>query len=207
MCKTPDMPIDRPSLNVAVILQRTANTGAGARWQTWRWELVDVVTNEPGFGSEPRVLYENESTQRWLHPGLNVELFKDDAEGYYLNASTDVPSWFVLWRMEEEATVAAEPIPRPWAVSLSYYDAGRWLDAQENVDQVPAPPEVLAWLNAFVNAHYQVEPKRRKRPESFRTLTDRFGQPASISTDKKVGGGPVGGQGGEQGPAKGSGRG
>ena len=104
--------------------------------------------------------------------------------------------------MEEEATVAAEPIPRPWAVSLSYYDAGRWLDAQENVDQVPAPPEVLEWLNGFVNEHYVVEPKRRKRPESFRALTDRFGQPASISTDKKMGGGP-GGQGGAQGGGRG----
>jgi hypothetical protein len=130
---------------------------------------------------------------------LKAELFKDDAEGYYLNATTDVPSWFVLWRMEEEASVATEPIPRPWAVSLSYYDAGRWLDAQENVDQVPAPAEVLAWLNAFVNEHYQVEPKRRRRPESFRALTDRFGQPASISTDKKIGGGQGGGQGGGRG--------
>jgi hypothetical protein len=101
--------------------------------------------------------------------------------------------------MEEVATVAAEPIPRPWAVSLSYYDAGRWLDAQENVDQVPAPAEVLAWLNAFVNVHYQVEPKRRRRPESFRPLTDRFGQPASISTDKKIGGGQGSGQGGARG--------
>lgn len=197
------MSIERPTLEVAVILQRAANTGAGARWQAWRWELVDVVMNEPGFGTEPRMLYENESTQRWLHPGLKAELFKDDAEGYYLNATTDVPSWFVLWRMEEEATVAAEPIPRPWAVSLSYYDAGRWLDAQENVEQVPAPAEVLEWLNAFVNEHYVVEPKRRKRPESFRALTDRFGQPASISTDKKVGGGQAGGQGGAQGGRRG----
>lgn len=193
------MSIERPNLEVAVILQRNANTGAGARWQAWRWELVDVVMNEPGFGTEPRMLYENESAQRWLHPGLKTELFKDDAEGYYLNATTDVPSWFVLWRMEEEATVAAEPIPRPWAVSLSYYDAGRWLDAQENVDQVPAPAEVLEWLNGFVNEHYVVEPKRRKRPESFRALTDRFGQPVSISTDKKMGGGQGGAQGGRRG--------
>ncbi len=201
------MSIERPTLEVAVILQRIANTGSGARWQAWRWELVDVVMNEPGFGSEPRLLYENQSVQRWLHPGLKAELFKDDAEGYYLNATTDVPSWFVLWRMEEEATVAAEPIPKPWAVSLSYYDAGRWLDAQENVDQVPAPPEVLEWLNAFVNEHYVVEPKRRRRPESFRALTDRFGQPASISTDKKMGAGPSGGSGNAPGGGQGEGHG
>ena len=180
------MPTQRPSLDVAVILQRSANTGVAARWQAWRWELSEVLMNQPAFGTEPRLLYENESTQRWLHPGLKAELFKDDAEGYYLNASTDVPSWFVLWRMEDEATLASEPIARPWAVSLSYYDAGRWLDAQETVEQVPAPAEVLAWLNAFVAEHYVVEPKRRRRPESFRTLTDRFGSPVSVSTDKSV---------------------
>ena len=43
--------------------------------------------------------------------------------------------------------------------------------------------------------HYVVEPKRRKRPESFRALSDRFGNPVSITTDKRLGGGS-GGQGG-----------
>ena len=77
---------------------------------------------------------------------------------------------------------------KPEVVSLSYYDAGRWLDAQETVEQVPAPPPVVAWLQAFVDEHHVVELKRRKRPESFRSLTDRFGQPASISTERKSGG-------------------
>ena len=184
-----------PSLDVAVVMQRVANTGPGSRWQPWRWELADVVMNEPGFGSEPRLLYQNESTQRWLYGGLKVELFTDDGEGYYLNVSTDVPSLFVLWRMEEEASVADEPIPRPLVVSLSYCDAGRWLDAQETVEQVPAPAPVVQWLQAFVNEHHVVEPKRRKRPESFRSLTDRFGNPVSISTEKKSGGGQGGAHG------------
>ena len=186
---------ERPSIEVAVILQRVPNTGAASRWQPWRWELADVVMQEPGFGTGARLLYKNESEERWLHAGLKLELFKDDAEGYYLNATTDVPCWFVLWRMEEEPGLAAEPIPVPVAVSLSYYDAGRWLDAQETVEQVPAPAPVVQWLNAFTDEHYVVEPKRRKRPESFRALSDRFGNPVSITTDKRLGGGS-GGQGG-----------
>jgi len=187
------MPDTRPFIEVAVIMQRVANTGAGARWQPWRWELADVVMHQPGFGSEPRLLYENESAQRWIHGGLRVELFKDDAEGYYLNATTDVPSWFVLWRMEDEPSVAPEPIARPLIATLSYYDAGRWLDAQETVEQVPAPPEVLGWLSAFIDAHYTIEPKQRRRPQSFRPLADRFGNPASITTLKKFGAGSDGG--------------
>lgn len=186
----------RPTIEVAVVMQRVPNTGTASRWQPWRWELADVVNQEPGFGTGPKLLYKSDSEERWLHADLKVELFKDDAEGYYLNASTDVPCWFVLWRMEDEPGLAAEPVPVPVAVSLSYYDAGRWLDAQETVEQVPAPAPVVQWLNAFIDTHYVVEPKRRKRPESFRSLSDRFGNPVSISTDKKLGGGAGGGQAG-----------
>lgn len=176
----------RPSLQVAVVMRRERIDN---RWQPWRWVLHDVVPHEEAFGTEPRLLLDDGREQRWLHPGFTVELFRDDAEGYYLNVTTDAPCWFVLWRMEEEATVAAEPIPRPAIVTLSYHDAGRWLDAQEMVEQVPAPPEVVAWMRQFVEDHYVPEPKRRKRPESFRPLTDRFGNPASVSTGKKYGGG------------------
>ena len=176
-------------------MRRERMTGAASRWQTWRWALAEVVDNEPGFGVLPRCLYKSDQEERWLYPGYPVELFTDDAEGYYLNISTQAPCWFVLWRMEEQASVADEPLARPEMVSLSYHDAGRWLDAQETVEQVPAPAEVLAWLQSFIDEHYVVQAKQRRRPQSFRPLTDRFGNPASISTDKdkKPGGDPHGG--------------
>ena len=176
----------RPGIDVAVIMRKVHSNN---RWQPWRWELAEVVQQEEAFGSEPRLLVDTESEQRWLYPNFRVELFRDDAEGYYLNYTTDAPGWFVLWRMEEEPTIAAEPLARPVMVSLSYHDAGRWLDAQEYCEQVPAPPEVVAWMREFAEAHYVPEPKKRQRPESFKRLEDRFGNPASITTGKKRGGG------------------
>ncbi|QKO22647.1 DUF3305 domain-containing protein [Rhodoferax sp. BAB1] len=186
------MSTQQPSLQVAVVMRKVRITGPMSRWQPWRWELADVVAHEPAFGTEPRRLRQDENGEHWLHPNFTVELFRDDAEGYYLNATTPAPCWFVLWRMEEEATVSDEPIPRPAAVSVSYHDAGRWLDAQETVEQVPAPPEVVAWFQAYADEHYKIEPKKRKRPDSFKPLTDRFGNPASVSTEKKFGGGEHG---------------
>ncbi len=177
--------MERPGLDVAVVMRKVRIDN---RWQPWRWELAEVLPNDAAFGSEPRLLVDREDEQRWLHPGFRVELFRDDAEGYYLNATTPAPCWFVLYRMEEEATVADEPIPRPAAVSVSYHDAGRWLDAQESVEQVPAPPDVVDWFRAFAEEHYVPEPKKRKRPESFKRLEDRFGNPASVSAGKKYGG-------------------
>ncbi len=83
--------------------------------------------------------------------------------------------------------MAPEPIARPLVVTLSYNEAGRWLDAQENVEQVPAPPEVVEWLRTWVDEHHVAEPRRRQRPQSFKPLTDRFGNAASVSTEKKRG--------------------
>ena len=178
--------IERPAIDVAVIMRKVRTS---SHWQPWRWELAEVVPNEDAFGSEPRLLVQDADGERWLHPGFKVELFRDEAEGYYLNVTTPAPGWFVLWRMEDEPSVAAEPIPRPVIVTLSYHEAGRWLDAQETVEQVPAPPHIIEWMRLFAEEHYEPEPRRRKRPESFRRLEDRFGNPASVTTEKKYGGG------------------
>ncbi|MCD6078230.1 MAG: hypothetical protein K0R89_2168 [Ramlibacter sp.] len=181
----------RPSIDVAVVMRKVPTS---SQWQPWRWELEEVVQNDEGFGTQPRQLYHGDDGERWLHPGMRVELYKDEAEGYYLNATSPAPCWFVLWRMEPEPTIAPEPIPRPFIVTLSYNEGARWMDSQETVEQVPAPPVVVEWMNAFVGEHYVPEPRKRKRPDSFRRLEDRFGNPASVTALKKFGGG--GGEGG-----------
>ena len=181
------MTAHNPSLPVAVVMRKERIEGAMSHWQPWRWVLAEVIAHEEGFGTQPRLLLKDDNEERWLHPGFTVELFRDDAEGYYLNVTTPAPCWFVLWRMEEEPGLADEPVARPAMVSLSYHDAGRWLDAQETVEQVPAPPEVIEWMRSFADEHCVIEAKRRKRPESFKPLTDRFGNPASVSALKKFG--------------------
>jgi len=175
-----------PTLEVAVVLRRERVQGPAARWQEWRWTLDSVLPDAAGTEGQPRLLTDPEGVQHWLHPGFKVELHADEAEGYYLNATTEAPCWFVLWRLEPER---GEPPARPLLISLSYNEAGRWLDAQETVEQVPAPAEVVAWMGRFVEAHYVVEPRRRRRPQSFQPLTDRFGQAASVTTEKKRGAG------------------
>ena len=183
MCVDPPM-TDWTPLTTSVLMRRERVPGAMSKWQTWRWVLHDVVLQDPSHSGTARLLSDSEDVQIWLHTGFEVGLFKDDAEGYYLNATSPQPCWFVLWRMEEEAALAEEPVAVPVMVSLSYHDAGRWLDAQESVDQVPAPHEVLDWMSEFAQTHWVAEGKKRQRPESFRGLQDRFGNPASITTDK-----------------------
>lgn len=173
--------------DMAVLMRREALQGAMARWQSHRWVLADVVPQEAGFGAEPRCLRQTDDESLWLYPGWPLELFSDDAEGYWLNLTSPRTCIFVMWRLQEVQGDDLGQGPRavPQALSLSYHDAGRWLDAQETVDNVPAPTEVVARLQAFTDAYHVPEVKRRQRPQSFQGLTDRFGQPATVSTSHK----------------------
>lgn len=156
----PPAPSPRPALQVAVVMERETSPN---QWEAWRYKLIDVVPQEEAFGTEPRVLRDDGKVRRSLYPGFTLELFRDEAEGYQLNLASGAPVWFVVWRIDDEDPSRAWPE----TVSVSYTEAGRWLDAQERVDNVPLPPELVAWLQAYTDQHYQPEPKRRRRPQSF----------------------------------------
>lgn len=152
--------MQRPSVSVAVTMERER---APNRWEDWRHRVAEVVLDDGGFGAVPRLLRDDGRVARWLHPGLVVELFPDEVEGYHLNLSSGAPVWFVVWRLEAEDASRAVPT----TVSVSYNEAGRWLDAQERVDNVPLDAAVRDWLQAFTDVHYRPEPKQRRRPQSF----------------------------------------
>ena len=108
--------VGRPTLDVAVVMRRERMHGPSATGSPGAGRSTDVVPDEPASAREPRLLLKSDGEERWLHPGFAVELFRDDAEGYYLNVTTPAPCWFVLWRMEEEATLErrADAAARPW---------------------------------------------------------------------------------------------
>ena len=64
-----------------------------------------------------------------------------------------------MWRMFDDG---AMPAARPVLVTLSYNEAGRFLDGGEQVDGVPMPPAIAEWLRAFVAVHYKPEPRRKE---------------------------------------------
>ena len=158
--------MDRPSIKVAVLIEREQ---APNQWEAWRFRIADVVPDEGGFGDAPRMLRDDGKTAQFLHPGLPVTLFTDEAEGYYLNLSTAAPVWFVMWRIADDDPSQA----RPEMVTLSYNEAARLLDAQERVDNVALPPALIEWLGEFTQLHYKPEPKKRRRPASFQRPEDR----------------------------------
>ena len=156
----------RPSFPVAVVFERHRQPNV---WQDWGFRLAEVLIDEGGFGSAERMLRDDGQVARILHPGLTLTLHRDEAEGYYLNLTSGAPVWFVMWRVDDDDPSRAWPE----LVTLSYNEAGRLLDAQERVDNVPLPDEVCAWLQAFVDEHYRPEVKQRRRPQSFKAPGQR----------------------------------
>jgi hypothetical protein len=155
-----------PTLQVAVCIERLKQPN---QWEDWRHRIAEVTLDDAGFGTGPRLLRDDGQMALTLHPGLLVSLHVDEAEGYYLNLSCEQPVWFVMWRIDD-----ADP-SRAWPerVTVSYNEAGRLLDAQERVDNLPLPPWAREWVQAFADEHYRPEAKQRKRPASFRRPEDR----------------------------------
>ena len=156
----------RPTCPVAVVIERQRQPNV---WEAWRFCIAEVLVDEGGFGEAPRLLRDDGRTASTLYPGLTVTLHRDEAEGYYLNLTSGAPVWFVMWRIDDEDPSRAWPE----LVTLSYNEAGRLLDAQERVDNLPLPDGLCAWLQAFVDEHYRPEPKQRRRPQSFKAPGER----------------------------------
>jgi hypothetical protein len=148
---------------VAVILRRETVEG---RWESHRWDLHAVV---PDVGGETRSTEQDARTFLRIFPGHELVLFRDEAEGYYLNASSVEPSVFVSLRIDE-----ATGEPYPFLPTLSYNEAARWMDSNERVERAPAWPELATWLGLWVEANYKPEPKKRQRPRSFEGKEGRF---------------------------------
>jgi hypothetical protein len=47
------------------------------------------------------------------------------------------------------------------------------MDGGEEVDRVPMPPELYAWVSDFVVQNYRPQPKKKIRPQSFKSPKDR----------------------------------
>jgi hypothetical protein len=158
----PSQPSERAQKRIAVVMQRRA---LQSRWQSEAWQPLGVLHDYKGDGAA-RVIFEDAAATQWLYPELELELRRDEADGYYLNVTTGEPSVFVLWRMEESVAV-------PQFVTVSYAEAARWMDAGENVDRVPMPRELFMWVSGYVERNYRPEPKKKQRPQSFRHPKDR----------------------------------
>jgi hypothetical protein len=150
--------METDALSIGVVMQRKR---IESRWQSHQWQPLEILSSVP---DERRNLIDSDEDQRWLFGGFEVRLFSDEAEGYFLNVSAPAPCWFIMWRMEEIDDVE---IAVPKVVTLSYHEGARLMDGGEKVDTIPASPEIVERMTAFVKTYYVPEQKRKRRKPSF----------------------------------------
>jgi hypothetical protein len=138
---------------IAVIMERRRLDN---RWADEAWQAVGVVPAFDETAPATRQLVAEADCEQFLVSGFALELFRDEADNYFLNLSAPVPKVFVMWRSEEG-------VARPALVTVSYGEAARLLDSGEQVDGVPMPREIADWVGDFVNQHYQPAPRKKVR--------------------------------------------
>lgn len=153
--------METDAIHVAVIMQRTPLDN---RWQPWQWQPVELVIDALLPRGLVRCLRDDPSESRWLFSGFEVRLYRDEAEGYFLNIDSPAPCWFVMWRIEE---IDGVEVAVPKQVTLSYNEAARLMDGGERVDTLPASSEIVEHMRVFVQEHYRPEPKKKRRKPSF----------------------------------------
>ena len=156
-------------------------------WISFRWAPQEVLPDFGVFDSQKQeskpicgqFLGRDAEGESWLFTGYELNLFPDEAEGYYLNVSATQPSWFVMWRLEEDVdryideqslslAKSESSFAVPHRICVSYNEAARLLDGGESVDLVPMSEEHASWLQEYVNDNYRPEPKKRHKPASFK---------------------------------------
>jgi hypothetical protein len=153
------------------------------RWVDEQWRPAAVVPMDriahgadaaaPGV---PERVTDGPSGTTWRFPRCAIELHPTEAEGYFLNITSDTPLVFVMWRAAEDGR---EPAVRVEIVTVSYNQAGRIMDGGERVDPVPMPEAILEWMRPYVAEHYKPEPRRKvRRNDPFRDdASDRHRPP------------------------------
>lgn len=151
-------------LSRAVIVEMVKRpvTGAASRWVSHQW-AVGRVLEEPVPAGEETTPAESGAEETLRYSGLTVTLHRSEGEGYWLNLNSPTPCLFVMWRQEPDEA------PVPWVVTASYNEAGRMMDAGERVENVPMSASMRAWVQAFTDANYTPEVRKKvKRNDPFK---------------------------------------
>ena len=132
-------------LPIAVVMRRAA---PHARWGLAPWSPVAVRAAHEADVSEDH--------DGIVAHGLQLELHRDENDGYFENWVAPEPRVFVLWQLCAEQAL-------PIAASVSMAEGARMLDSGDHADGVPMPDFVHAWLGDYLRCYHRPETRREPR--------------------------------------------
>lgn len=150
------------SLPVGVIAERREMDNP---WQDHQWVPVEIV---PGAGSVPawQEIGRGDGWVRYIIGSAPLELHRRETEAYKVNLSNDPPQVYVLLRSDDDPDAPQEI--KLFLVTASPYEAQNYLDTEDNMLlSVPMPPDVIAWVQAFVDKHHVEEPFYKRKRQRY----------------------------------------
>lgn len=150
---------------VAVLMERRPGV---TPWQPHVWLPVGLVAGAAAEGpvGVPLPMPADGDALRELWRGFAVRLHRDEAESYYHNLVSAQPLAFVVLREEADGDRRV-----PALVTLCFDEAGAYLEAEERVESLPLPPELVQWLEQFVIENYVPERRTRRERKAWRNET------------------------------------
>ncbi len=149
------------SIPVGVVIERRR---VDHPWQDFEWLPVAVV---PGAApiDDWKELARGDGWIRYLAATMPLELHRKETEGYKVNLSNDPPVVYVVMSPCDESDSGHDV--EATHIFASAFDAQDYLDSGECiVEGVPMPVDIIAWVEAFCEAHHVDEPfhkRKRKR--------------------------------------------
>ncbi|MFW2374357.1 MAG: DUF3305 domain-containing protein [Gammaproteobacteria bacterium] len=133
-------------------------------WLSEKWEVEAVVAGGEclDLAPERRISRIDSDSEKYIWSNYQISLFKDQAESYYFNIIADTPYVFVFCRDEHNDGQLL-----PVSVSVNYDEAGSHMEMDDQVFQVPMPPEIYRWVEAFVINNYVPVKKQKRKLENW----------------------------------------
>lgn len=156
------------TIPVGVVVRRTPGV---TRWAKFAWLVSDVL---PGAAPADWKVLRTEGDVTEFHAAtLPLTLYVPDAEAYAHELQARTPSVYVVLRPSPQSHEI------PWTVALvtsSPYEAQDYCDsAEELVEKIPMSDGLLAWVQAFVESHYEEEAFVKRRRKNARVDQDEDG--------------------------------
>ena len=170
------------SIPLGVVLRRSPGV---TRWAPFAWSVAAVLPGAPP-ASWKELRREGEAVE--FHAAtVPLELHRAEAEAYRSGLAIAVPKVFVvLDRLPDAGACGQEIAVR--LVTASPYEAQDYADSgEEIVEPVPMPAGLIAWVEGFVDRHFQAEVfvKRRRNKARVDLVQTGVGD-ARIAQDSDV---------------------
>lgn len=120
-----------------------------SRWQSSAWRAVAVIPGAPVDPGWRALAYDR---ALYLAATLPLSLHRSDTPSYRVNLASEPPSVYVVLRR-----VASEDRPgdvQPFLVTAAPDEAEAYLTGDDQVDPVPMPASVVAWVQHFIDVHH-----------------------------------------------------